>query len=119
MQFRKRGHKPAPLPQPIGSDEFWQAYNAALGVKIEIGKAKREQEFIAASQGPGVYLLLLAGEIVYVGSSLGMGERVEQHRNYHRPFDQVFFIPTTKEERAALERILIKAIKPKQNGAGK
>jgi integrase len=39
--FRKRGHKTVPLPQPIGSDAFWRAYNAALAGKIEIGAEKR------------------------------------------------------------------------------
>lgn len=37
VQFRKRGHKSVPLPQPIGSDEFWVAYNAALKGRVQIG----------------------------------------------------------------------------------
>ncbi len=37
VAFRKRGHKTVPLPQPIGSDEFWHAYKAALAGKVEIG----------------------------------------------------------------------------------
>jgi integrase len=37
LQFRKRGHATVPLPQPIGSDEFWIAYNAALKGKVAIG----------------------------------------------------------------------------------
>jgi integrase len=37
VSFRKRGHKSVPLPQPIGSDEFWIAYNAALKGRIEVG----------------------------------------------------------------------------------
>jgi integrase len=37
LQFRKRGHKTVPLPQPIGSDAFWAVYNAALAGKVEIG----------------------------------------------------------------------------------
>jgi integrase len=37
LQFRKRGHKPVPLPQPIGSDAFWMAYNAALRGKAVVG----------------------------------------------------------------------------------
>jgi integrase len=43
LQFRKPGHKPVPLPQPIGSDEFWMAYNAALKGKIEIGTDLRSK----------------------------------------------------------------------------
>jgi integrase len=37
LQFRKRGHKTVPLPQPIGSDEFWTAYRAALAAAPDIG----------------------------------------------------------------------------------
>jgi hypothetical protein len=37
LQFRRRGYKLVPLPQPIGSDAFWIAYNAALKGKVEIG----------------------------------------------------------------------------------
>ena len=43
MHFRKRGHKTVVLPQPIGSDEFWQAYKAALGDKIAVGAELRSK----------------------------------------------------------------------------
>ena len=39
--FRKRGCKTVPLPQPIGSDQFWIAYKAALADKIEPGAEQR------------------------------------------------------------------------------
>lgn len=67
----------------------------------------------------GVYLLLLKGKIVYVGSSVTMPRRVNQHRVGSRPFDEVFYISTTKAERKKLEAILIKAIDPPQNSQGK
>jgi integrase len=41
LQFRKRGHKTVPLPQPIGSDEFWRAYNTALNGKVDVGAELR------------------------------------------------------------------------------
>jgi integrase len=41
VAFRKRGHKTVPLPQPIGSDAFWTAYNAALKGKADIGAGLR------------------------------------------------------------------------------
>jgi integrase len=40
VSFRKRGHKTTPLP-PLGSAEFWPAYNAALADKLAIGTALR------------------------------------------------------------------------------
>lgn len=67
----------------------------------------------------GVYLLLLKGKIVYVGSSKQMPKRVISHRSGSRPFDQVFYITTHESERLKLEAILIKAINPSQNTKGK
>jgi integrase len=41
LAFRKRGHPLVPLPQPIGSDAFWTAYNAALKGKFDVGAELR------------------------------------------------------------------------------
>jgi integrase len=41
IRFRKRGMKSVPLPGPIGSAEFWAAYQRALDGKVEIGKELR------------------------------------------------------------------------------
>jgi hypothetical protein len=65
----------------------------------------------------GVYLLLLEGRIIYIGSSLNMPKRVAAHRTNGRPFDQVFYIGTMSDEREVLERTLIRAINPPQNRA--
>jgi hypothetical protein len=65
----------------------------------------------------GVYLLMLRGQIVYVGSSLNMPVRVSDHRSNGRPFDRVFYIATVANQREALERVLIRAINPPQNKA--
>jgi hypothetical protein len=67
----------------------------------------------------GVYLLLLKGRIIYVGSSLNMPKRVDQHRGNGRPFDQAFYIATKANQREALERVLISAIDPPQNRIGR
>jgi len=67
----------------------------------------------------GVYLLLLNEEIVYVGASLEMPERVNAHRRNGRPFDRVVYIPTAADEREVLEQILIRAINPPQNRNGR
>lgn len=68
---------------------------------------------------PGSYLLLLGKEIVYVGSSLDMPERVKGHRSNGRPFDKAFYIPASGDDRTTLEKILIKAINPTHNRQGK
>jgi hypothetical protein len=67
----------------------------------------------------GVYLLMLEGKIVYVGSSLDMPQRVAGHRSNGRPFERALYIATTAGEREALERILIHAIDPPQNWLGR
>jgi hypothetical protein len=67
----------------------------------------------------GVYLLMLRGQIVYIGSSLNMPVRVAQHRGNGRPFDRAFFIATTARQRHALERVMIRAINPPQNRVGR
>jgi hypothetical protein len=106
-----------------GTPEFVASYNEAIAARTSArfpslpgGIIKRKAQNPNAVQPLiGVYLLLLNGEIIYVGSSLKMPERVNGHRTNGRPFDQVFYIATTADEREALERTLIKAIDPPQN----
>jgi hypothetical protein len=62
----------------------------------------------------GVYLLMRKGQVVYIGSSLNMPNRVRDHKTNGRPFDQVFYIATHAIQREALERTLIRAINPPQ-----
>lgn len=126
LYFRYKGRPLIPLLGPIGSLPFMRAYKAADGIALNeqekdiahevadrIEKADRIEPQI------GVYLLLLDGEVVYVGSSTTMPARVVQHRVNGRPFNQVFYIQTTFREREYLERTLIRAINPSQNRAGK
>jgi integrase len=49
LYFRKRGHKTVRLPGPIGSDEFWTAYNAALKGKLAIGEARNAAGSVSAA----------------------------------------------------------------------
>jgi len=61
-----------------------------------------------------VYLLMLNGKVVHIGLSLDRPVRVAAHRTNGRPFDQVFYIATEAHESIALEKTLIRAIKPRQ-----
>jgi predicted GIY-YIG superfamily endonuclease len=63
-------------------------------------------------------LLLLKGEIVYVGTSQNMADRVAAHRANGRPFDKVFYIGATERERLMLEELLIRRLRPRQNKNG-
>lgn len=50
LRFRKRGHKTVTLPQPVGSEDFWLAYKAALaGGKKEIGAERSAAGSVSAS----------------------------------------------------------------------
>jgi integrase len=66
LRFRKHGMKSVPLPGPIGSKAFWQAYQAALENKIQIGQELRSKPgtvsaAIAAYYVSGKWVELSAG----------------------------------------------------------
>jgi hypothetical protein len=121
--FRRRGLLIA-LPGRPGSAKFIEAYRAALAgtplppARKEAAIASLERASNGHRPAIGVYLLMLGGEIVYVGSSLNMHHRVAGHRIAGRPFDQVFYIGTKLTERIRLERALIAALAPRQNRIG-
>jgi hypothetical protein len=101
IYFRRKGYALIPLPGPIGSPEFKLAYAAALNAApltptsaLRGGVAARPWQRRPNEAQPliGVYLLLLKGQIVYIGSSLNMPERIVVHHRNGRPFDQVFYI---------------------------
>jgi integrase len=43
IRFRKRGSKSVPLPGPLGSKQFWQAYQQALDGTINVGEELRSK----------------------------------------------------------------------------
>lgn len=121
--YRRKGHRAVPLPSSYGSPAFMRAYNEASGVSLppllrkKRGRPKMAQPD-AAQPLVGVYLLMLNGRIVYVGSSINMSQRVADHRKNGRPFDKAFYIAVSERERQELERVLIEAINPPQNRNG-
>jgi hypothetical protein len=98
--------------------DAWQAEHLA-GMKRPEATTKPPVEPNIASPQIGVYLLLIKGKVVYVGSSLQMPKRVVQHRRNGRPFDQVFYIATERGQHLKLEATLINAIDPVQNRLGR
>jgi hypothetical protein len=123
---RGRGAKVIRLPDQIDSADFERAYKAALlaapeDTRIRATAHRTRAKAIAMApyrRMSGVYLLLLDGEIAYIGSSRNMAARVSSHRANGRPFDQAFFIATKEEEREPLERLLIRSFRPRQNRTG-
>ena len=95
-----------------------QAYQAALaGVALPLPSslpggiiAKRGVDPGTVQPLIGIYLLMLKGKVVYIGSSLNMPSRVAGHRSNGRPFDQVSYIATRANQREQLEATLIRAI---------
>lgn len=64
----------------------------------------------------GVYLLKTGEEIVYIGQSINVPSRVQQHIRDGKIFDSVAIIPCDKEYLDTKEMFLIKLIKPPLNG---
>jgi hypothetical protein len=121
--FRRRGRPAVPLPTRLGTFEFRRAYEAALATspaemrrKAVAQKRQAETRRIQEERPTiGVYLLLFNNEIIYVGSSTNMANRVKAHRANGRVFDQMFFISTRMDERKALEELLILKLRPRGN----
>jgi hypothetical protein len=91
-------------------------YGQQIASAIARGTERAQPETpIADPAEVGVYLLMLKGKVVYVGSSLRMPRRVAGHRTNGRPFDQAYYIATTAGQRTQLEATLIRAINPPQN----
>jgi len=62
----------------------------------------------------GIYLLFCGEEVVYVGRSSHVRERVEQHRGT-KEFDSFAMVPVEEEAQTWVEKSLIQALKPKYN----
>jgi len=76
----------------------------------------------------GVYLLLFAGKVVYVGQSIGILSRLNRHQTNMKPkkrmvgpweisirFDQILFKPYPKRDLDQVELDLVERFKPEYN----
>jgi hypothetical protein len=63
----------------------------------------------------GVYFLIRLGEVKYVGKTVNLYHRLDQHRRDGKAFDSYSFIPCTKEQLPELERIYIDLLMPEEN----
>lgn len=63
----------------------------------------------------GVYFLRQGDEIVYVGQSISVYNRVNQHRS-SKQFDSVTLLPCKPEQLNNLEGFFIRLLRPKLNG---
>jgi hypothetical protein len=90
------------LPDQITSPEFAASYQAALDAPRAAPPSSLLGGVEKAGAEPliGVYLLLLKGKVVFIGSSLNMPKRVAAHRLNGRPFDKAYYIATRKPKSA-------------------
>lgn len=66
----------------------------------------------------GVYFLIAANQIVYVGQSTDIHARVSQHRRQWKSFDSYTYIPCQASQLLDLERHYITAFRPRMNISG-
>jgi len=64
----------------------------------------------------GVYFLIRAGEVVYVGQSRDVAQRVATHCKRARGFDRALVLPVPEEDLDAIEGAFIRALSPPWNG---
>ena len=64
-------------------------------------------------QAPGVYVLRLGAEVVYVGESTNVGRRIREHR-FEWDNSQMVFVPAHHARRVA-ESVLISHFNPERN----
>jgi len=89
-------------------------------IKLIAGLPDREQIVQAAAPYPraGVYFLLLKGEIVYIGQTTSVIERMAAHVNsakHGRPFDEYVVLAVPKELCRNVEKHYIKQFQPRYN----
>jgi hypothetical protein len=62
-----------------------------------------------------IYFLILASEIVYVGKTARLEQRLNEHRKDNKLFDDVLYLPVKGEVLAQAERELIGYFEPATN----
>ncbi len=68
----------------------------------------------------GIYFLVLAGDVVYIGQSVECHSRIGSHTRYGgKEFDSAFMIPCEKKSLNDWEAALVCHFKPKLNGMRK
>jgi hypothetical protein len=69
------------------------------------------------STSHGIYFLCDKGEVVYVGQSVYVPDRVADHKR-EKEFDSVFFLPVPRGKLRQTEKEFIEKLQPRLNFAG-
>ena len=62
-----------------------------------------------------VYFLIDSGQIVYVGQSINLGQRIAQHNCSNKEFNRVIYMIIENERLDEIERFFIETLNPKYN----
>ncbi len=76
-------------------------------------KSKYNLELLNDDPIIGIYFLIHNGEIIYVGQSKDIHNRITQHRD--KSFDDVFFIRYIKDELTIKEEFFVQSLTPLLN----
>lgn len=85
--------------------------------KVPFDRATVLQASLPCGSMCGVYFLIDKGEVVYVGQSLDVLNRLSKHMRGGRRFERFAFIACKKEDLDELERLYINALVPAWNTA--
>jgi hypothetical protein len=64
---------------------------------------------------PVVYFLLSGGELVYIGQTMQIGKRLENHKLAGKAFDRVLVMRVNVEDLETVERRMIRQFRPRLN----
>jgi hypothetical protein len=78
----------------------------------------REPEIVAAAtpwgNAAGVYFLICAGAVVYVGQAVNVYKRISEHKD--KKFTHFAFVPCAPDSLDVLESLYIHVLRPQLNG---
>jgi hypothetical protein len=102
---------------PIGPDLVTMVPRLVLDACRQIPHTKIDvlEAAIPTARASGVYFLVLDGEVVYVGQSVDVLQRIARHRREGRVFDAFSYIECDLGEMDRLEALYIKAFIPVGN----
>jgi len=72
---------------------------------------------VSYCMNPGIYVLFLRGEVVYVGQTIHMFDRLGKMDHKGRDFDKVYFIKCDLTELDRLEALMISKLNPQEGRA--
>lgn len=68
-------------------------------------------------RNPGIYVMLLDEEVVYVGQTINIFNRLSDSDHRVRLYDKVYFVKCNMDELDRLEALMILKFKPKEGNA--